>query len=323
MSSKSSDKINFPTFIVGCPRSGTTLLQQILDAHPDVAIAPETHFIRNFYLKRKLYGDLSQDINYYQLIDDIIALPVFLEMKLNAGHFRAAAKQIARSYAAIFYLILQQFAHDKNARIVGEKTPNHLLYMPTLEKFFPNAKFIHIVRDPRAVVNSWQKVPWSNGSVIKDAVVWHRYMRTARLSPPAKSSIYTLRYEQLVLDPKTSLVSVCDFLGLPFDRGMLSFHSLPSSLQTLNTVREPWKSQATQPISQKNLNVWQKNLSNSEIAEIEAVAWSEMKLLGYQQQSFLPKIIIKSKLFEIRLKLMQLNNFFQNIQANFNTTPAD
>jgi hypothetical protein len=310
-----SKPIRFPVFIVGCPRSGTTLLQHILDAHPDVAIAPETHFIRNFYLKQKLYGDLSQDTNYYQLIDDIIALPVFLEMKLNAGNFREAAKQIERSYAAIFSLILQQFAYDKNARIIGEKTPNHLLYMPTLEKFFPNARFIHIIRDPRAVVNSWRNVPWSNGSVIKDAAVWHRYMRTARLSPPAKSSLFTLHYEQLILEPKTSLVSICNFLGLPFDREMLLYHSLPSSSQTLNTVREPWKSQAIQPISQKTLDLWQKSLSNSEIAEIEAVVWSEMKLLGYQQQSFLPKIMIKSKLFEIRLKVNAAKRFLSQLSS--------
>jgi hypothetical protein len=257
MSSKIFDKVKSPIFLVGCSRSETTLLQQMLDAHPDVAIAPETHFIRNFYLKRKIYGDLTQDVNYRRLITDIIALPVFSEMGLNAEHFRRAAKKIERSYAAIFYLILQQFARDKNARIIGEKTPNHLLYMPILEKFFPDARFIHIIRDPRAVVNSWRNVPWSTGSIGENAE-WRRYMKIARLSPPSESSILTLRYEQLILNPEASLVSVCDFSGLPFERAMLSDHSLLSP--TINTIRESWKSQATQLISQKSLFLAKKSL---------------------------------------------------------------
>jgi hypothetical protein len=306
MSLKSFDKIKFPIFIVGCPRSGTTLLQQMLDAHPDIAIAPETHFVRNFYLKQNSYGDLSQEINYYRLVDDIIALPEFSEMRLNAEHFREAAEKIEKSYAAIFRLILQQFASIKNARIIGEKTPNHLLYMPILEKFFPDARFIHIIRDPRAVVNSWRNVPWSNGNVGNDAEVWRRYMKTARLSLPSKSPILTLRYEQLILNPEMSLASVCDFLGLPFDRSMLSYHSILS--QTVNTEREPWKTQATQSISQKSLDLWQKKLSPSMVAEIEAVVWSEMKLLKYPRQTPLSQILIKFIARQAKYNLRQVIN---------------
>ncbi|AFY79482.1 MAG: sulfotransferase [Hydrococcus sp. C42_A2020_068] len=311
-----------PIFIVGCPRSGTTLLQQMLDAHPDIAIAPETHFIRNFYLKRETYGDLTQDVNYCRLIEDIVALPVFLEMGLNAEYFREAAWKIERSYAAIFNLILQQFAYTKNARIVGEKTPNHLLYMSILEQFFPTARFIHIIRDPRAVINSWRKVPWSNGSLHEDAEVWRRYMATARLSPPSQAPILTLHYEQLVLNPEMSLRSVCDFLGLPFERVMLSYHLLLS--QTINTVREPWKNQATQSISQKSLDLWKKELSPSMVAEIEAVVWSEMKLFGYQTQTPLLQILIKSIPNQTKRNFRQIKNrLFQSIQTRLKTIATD
>ncbi|EKU97437.1 sulfotransferase domain protein [Leptolyngbya sp. PCC 7375] len=270
-------------FLVGCPRSGTTLLQQMLDAHPDVAIAPETHFIRNFWLKREQYGDLAEDSNYQALLNAIADIPEFAEMELDLSTFQDAAQKLDRSYAVLFNLLLDQFRQDRNTQIVGEKTPNHLLYMQILQTFFPNARFIHIVRDPRAVVNSWKTVPWSTGSIAGDAEVWRRYMATARQSPPDNGAIFTLYYEQLISTSEDCLKKLCNFLELSFDASMLDYYTHQS--KRVNVNREPWKGNAVRPVSSKSLTRWQRELSTAEIATIESVAGSEMCQLGYELQS--------------------------------------
>ena len=293
-----------PIFLVGCPRSGTTLLQQMLDAHPDVAIAPETFFVRNFWLKRDRYGDLSQDRNYHQLVDDIIALPEFEEMELDPKIYSTAAWGHSRNYADLFLLLLEQFARKNSVSNIGEKTPNHLLYMPTLQQFFPSARFVHIVRDPRAVVKSWQTVPWTTGSLTGDANVWRRYMATARQCPASiKSSLFTLHYEQLVAAPEDTLKALCHFLQFEFSPDMLTYHQQKNL--TVNPEREPWKANAKKQLSQTPMNSWQTELSSSMVTEIETATWPEMKYLGYKPLTNLVTLASAKTYIYIRNKLQR------------------
>jgi len=305
------NRLHAPIFIVGCPRSGTTLLQQILSAHEAIAVAPETHFIRRFWLPREKYGDLENETNYRQLIDDIVAIPEFPDMGLDREAFRDRARSIEKNYASVFKLLLQEFALKHGAKIVGEKTPNHLLYMPILQQFFPEARFIHIIRDPRGVVNSWRTVPWSNGTLAQDARVWRRYLVSARHFPPAAKSLFTLHYEQLVGEPETCLLSVCQFIGIDYDSKMLDYYCSGST--ALDTQRETWKTSATQPIFQNSIQRWQQELTAAEIAEIEANVFLEMNRYGYRPSSSLLKIVPEALWLEVKRRLrpfkLQLKTF--------------
>lgn len=273
-----------PVFLVGCPRSGTTLLQRLLDAHPFVAVAPETHFIRRFWLPRTKYGALSDESCFGRLIDDIAAMPEFADMKLDPGRFNAAARRAERSVPALFDLLLCSFGERRGARIVGEKTPNHLLYMAILESFFPGARFVHIIRDPRAVVSSWRTVPWSTGTIGGDAGVWRRYMRTAWKQPPSRGKLHVMRYEALTRHPEQELRRVCDFLGIPFDPSMLSFHQREP--ETIDFAREPWKRGAALPIQARAHDDWRRRLSPDQVEEVEQLCWTEMVRLGYEPERY-------------------------------------
>jgi hypothetical protein len=298
-------KIKSPIFIVGCPRSGTTLLQQMLDAHPDVAIAPETHFMQYFWEKQEQYGDLNEDANYRRLLTDIIDLPEFTEMGLSAEDFSEEAWNNERNYGAIFRLLLEQFAKTKKVKILGEKTPNHVLYITQLKQFFPDARFIHIVRDPRAVVNSYRSVPWSAGSIVGDARLWQYHVSAARRCPSQiKSSIFTLYYEQLVLAPEEHLRSLCRFLDLEFMPAMLTYYQ--KELQLVNVKREPWKAKSLKPVNQASLNRWQTELSGEMIADIEAIVWFQMRELGYKLQSKPKQLVLKIPLMAIKYYINQV-----------------
>ena len=268
-----------PVFLVGCPRSGTTLLQRMLDAHPEVAVAPETFFIRNLWRRRKEFDPDWERGGRARLVDLLAQTPELQEMGLD----RDAIDEESRSVdwlSALFTALLRRFARDRGASVVGEKTPNHLLYMRTLERLFPACRFVHIVRDPRAVVDSWSRVPWSNGSVRADAEVWRKYMAAARERPPRdRDRLVSLRYERLVAEPEAELKRICDFLDIAYDERMLRYHELEAD--TVNAEREPWKENALAPVSADSVDAWKDRMDPTAVRDTEAVVWFEMLRLRY------------------------------------------
>ena len=182
--------------------------------------------------------------------------------------------------------------------------------METLQQFFPSARFIHIVRDPRAVVKSWQKVPWSNGSLAKDAEVWRRYMATARLCPDSvKASLFTLHYEKLITAPEENLHNLCRFLNVEFHPAMMNYHQ--KDCLTVNTVREPWKADSKKPIDKTLLNSWRTELSKQMVSDIENIVWSEMKHLGYKTQTNPIQIWLKKSLAAVKRDFVRIINSFK------------
>jgi len=271
-----------PVFLVGCPRSGTTLLQRILDAHPQIAVAPETHYVRRVWKRRR---ELPADGDPLDRDSRSVAqgwfteMPEFDEMELDRASFLERTRE-TRCIPDLFLELLRMFGERRGASIVGEKTPNHLRSMRLLERQFPDAAFVHIVRDPRAVVDSWSRVPWTNGSPAADAEVWRKYMQAARETPPRDPSrLYSLRYEKLVTDGVAELERLCAFLNVPYDPRIMEFHR--NTDPTLNLEREPWKANAASPLDARTATRWKERMSAAAIAATEAVVWSEARRLGY------------------------------------------
>ena len=251
----------------------------MLDAHPDVAVAPETFFMRHFWEQRDAYGDLSENAVLDRLVDDLTATSAFKEMGLDDTAFRAAVREAPRRWEEVFRVFLQQFAASRDASFVGEKTPNHVLSLPTLRRWFPEARVVHLVRDPRAVVNSWRTVPWSSGYRWRDAEIWVEYVRAGRRAEEAGGRVRSLHFEALVQSPEEELRALCDHLGVPYDARMLAFHEQAPA--TVDVEREPWKERATDPIDPTVADRWRRELSPSAQAQVEAVAVAEMERWGY------------------------------------------
>lgn len=281
---KSDDPLAAPIFVVGCPRSGTTLVRQMLNAHPALAIAPETHFMQYLWADRARYGNLGRQESFERLINDVTGLEGFEEAGLDAGGFRRAARAGEHSFRALFTLLLRQYAEKTGAERVGEKTPSHVLYLPGLCRFFPAARFLHVVRDARAVANSWRSVPWSSGRLWRDADVWREHVAAARRSKPLLGeALHTVRFERLVHAPEETLRAVCRFLALPFEPAMLAFHQ--HDARTLDPEREPWKARAVQPLQPAAAERWRAELTPGMVAEVEGRAWREMQRWGYPPET--------------------------------------
>lgn len=276
-------------FVVGAARSGTTLVQQILNAHPAIAIGPETHFVRRFWLRRDAYAPLSDDEGWNRLIGDVVATPDLRDAGLQSHALAARARSVPREMRSLFGLLLDELASGRHAAVIGEKTPSHVLHMPLLAGWFPGARFIHVVRDPRAVVSSRGRMPWSTGSVCGDAIVWRRTMIVAERDRPPAGRLRLIRYESLVSRPEPELRGLCDFLGVEYDSSMLRHHQKRGF--GVDPDREPWKRRANAPLAPERMEAWRGELSPRDVSCIEGTAGRVMIRAGYGPETPAPRRI--------------------------------
>jgi len=270
-----------PFFIVGCPRSGTTLLRRMLDAHPEIGVAPETHFARRLDAIRESDHSGSDRETGRRLSDLICESAEVKEMGLDPGALKESMLKVSPNFGEMFGTILQSYRQVRQTKWIGEKTPSHVNYIDTIVDWFPEAKFIHLVRDPRGVVNSWKTVPWSSGYRWRDAEVWVEYVSNGRFAEERMGErIHSLTYETLLGEPRSAVERLCRFLEIPFVSQIENFHARPSG--NVNVEREPWKVRAMSSLDPRRAQRWRQTLLTHEIAQIEHIAGTEMRRWGYQ-----------------------------------------
>jgi hypothetical protein len=191
-------------FIVGAPRSGTTWLQAFLGSHSRVATGQETHFFKDFAPVEAAYCEQ-------------LPRAVGLQEYLPNGEFYSLC-------AELFHLITSRIPRpDGTVRYFLEKTPEHVFQAQFILKCFPDAKFIHMVRDPRHMVGSLIRTERAFGhgrdymNATIAAEVWRKSVSAAARIPDLmrRSDQFTeIRYRDLRADPHHELGRLFDFLGL-------------------------------------------------------------------------------------------------------------
>lgn len=268
-----TERLAQPIFVVGAPRSGTTLLRLILNRHTEIGLCDETFFFYYAVRRRRAFGDLSRSRNRRRLIDAYLSTRRLKEMGLD---LRALGHRLAcegTSYAAFFSTLLEFYADAHEKIRWGEKTPLHAAELPTLAEWYPDCRVVHIVRDPRDVVSSLQRMPWGARSVLRNARVWKRLS-----APPnadrARIKRRIIRYEDLVTDPPGTVRSVCDYLGISYEPQMLVPEPRPPA-------KRPWLQRAQGAITTKSVGAWRLELSHEQVRLIEWLCAPEMRFYGY------------------------------------------
>jgi hypothetical protein len=240
----------FP-FVVGCSRSGTTLVRAMLDAHPLLAVPPESHFVVAFSPHR-----LRRD-RWFALwgID-----PPDLRGLDDADAVRA----VYAAYAA---------AQDKPR--YADKTPDYVSHLTALAARFPEARFVHVVRDGRDVALSLLEVPWGPDSIEGAAVHWRRQVLDGRAASLGPDRYRELRYEALVADPERELRSLAAWLELPYDHAMLRYRGRPLVIP----YAEHHRRLALPPTP--GLRDWRRDMPAADVACFEAVAGDALRDFGY------------------------------------------
>jgi len=266
-----------PLFIVGLPRSGTKLLRDLLNQHPNIGMPNvETQFLPYWSRHWDKFGDLSNRENFNYFYQAVIRLPYFITLSKNTQiisqeHWFSQCKSF--DIPGIFEALIR---HDVNAAfdssiIWGDKTPSYIIHIPFLKSLFPNAKFIHIVRDVRDHCLSSNKA-WGK-NMVRAAVRWQERLVKFRLNLPLyQSDIHELKYENLLDNHDKELHKICDFLALPFDPAILNL-SKPS--ENLGDAK------GFESVVRSNKNKYQTEMSSQLRNRIEGIAKSSLKYYGY------------------------------------------
>ncbi|HEY0867506.1 MAG TPA: sulfotransferase [Fimbriimonas sp.] len=271
-------------FIVGCGRSGTTLLQVMLDSHSEIALPNETHFFCVLHRRNhQRIGSLETPGSFEKALDLALSYEHIEPIGLDRERVRELAATRPPSWEALFLALMAAFRELRGVTRVGEKTPAHVLYLQRLYREYPHARFIHVIRDPRGVIASYLKAPFYRkfqGNPYHAINSWRsaidiHFAAQEGLDPARYTSV---RYEDLVESPRSELQRLSGFLGIPFEERMLEFHTRSNSgfLQG-----ETHKLGTLKPVYRESTELWHKDLSPKMLELIEGALGTRMKALGY------------------------------------------
>jgi hypothetical protein len=255
-------------FIVGCPRSGTTMVQQALNRHSAVVIPPETKFFFSL-----LGQPLGQQLRHLRRLDaDLgIRLPRPAVRITSAGDARALYEEMARQYVAR----LGKRAVD----CFGEKTPEHTGRVGVIRRLFPGAKIIVLSRDGRDVALSLTRVPWMSPDLYVDFLVWLYYERVVRdLKAQGDPGLYFARYEDVVADPRAELGGMLRFLGLADEPAVAAGWGNKDGIPEREYA---WKRRALEKITPERVGLFRRELSAEQIGVLERLGGHALSSLGY------------------------------------------
>ncbi|MEU9733525.1 sulfotransferase [Streptomyces sp. NPDC048002] len=278
-----------PVFVLGCPRSGTTLLQLMLHAHPRMALPPETRFVLPAYESRLGFGDLRDDGNRAALARWITARPQtrFDELGLDAT---AVADRIAvgpPTLGSALGVPLRAYAERHGKARWGDKRPAYALHVTEILRLFPDAQFVHLVRDGRDCVASLLGMPWWHRGFHEAVATWAQVMdvtrRCARRLGP--DSWHELRFEDLVADPEGRLRALCAYLGEEYDPGMAEPYRLAG---TAVPARKTWHRRTHGALDVSRAGSWQLRLTPDQIRLCEAVLGERLLRHGYGLSGAVP-----------------------------------
>ena len=191
----------------------------------------------------------------------------------------------APSWGKFYLFLMQAYARRSGKPRFGDKTPEHVRYLPELAAMFPAARIVHLVRDPRAVCASLRRVAWASHDVVTNAIKWQSDIDAGRRFSQRVfpgCGYLELRYEDLVAHPERTLRTLCEFLGEPFAPEMLTHHEVDASALGLAA----WQLGLREPVSASRADSWKQRLNASQIDLIQRIAARGMARHGYTAEAF-------------------------------------
>jgi Sulfotransferase family len=274
----SSDR---PLFVVGCPRSGTTMLSLMLHAHPNLAMPPETRFLVYTWRQRHVFGNLDTEELRLQLastvtrwgsmVRDLGLAPPELREKIFAG---------PPTIGSAFGIVFREFAQLHGKARWGDKRPAYYQEVDVLLRLFPDAQIVHVIRDGRANVASLKRMPWWKYDSVTSMATWAlaEYCMQRNIKRLPADTFYPIRYESLVADPETELRKLCAFLDEDFHEEMLHPHRVTGVVPE----RKTWHESLKTTVNENAVDTWRRGLDPWEIGLMETVLRRRLRRNGYQ-----------------------------------------
>jgi hypothetical protein len=267
-----SARVKPPIFLVGAARSGTGLLRNLVRAHPGISIPGESHFIPHFY---RGYGDPADEEAARALARRILGFSRIQRWQLQAREDDFAD---FRRYADLVAHLFELWAATEGKPRWGDKTPHYVSHLDALAEIYPSAQFVHIIRDGRAVANSWAGHNFGAGNIYSAAKQWRQRVRDGQTSGAilGPERYLEVRYERLLEDTDAEMRRVFEFLG----------EDIPDDLAALNPpdiqVNDPlWSGVSHTEVVRGNAEAWREKLAPAGRRVVEGVAGDLLEELGY------------------------------------------
>ena len=261
-----------PVFVIGFPRSGTSLTCRLLRRYLKVSFGTESQFIIRYLRRLPQFGDLTQEANVRRLLYEIGTERFFARSRHNWGFEFDVEKAIrtlpAPTYAGVLHSIFGQLAEHNGMVRWGDKTPAYNSNLNELRQLFPDAQFIHVVRDGRDVSLSIRTESFGAKNACEAADGWSRALESIQAFSRdlPRDQDFEVRYEDLIEQPPQTLSALRDFLGIEDHAGTLSDYVA---------------SHIGEEIQSGNSGKWCQALPLREVERFEGVAGDMLVHFGY------------------------------------------
>jgi hypothetical protein len=261
------------------------LMRALLDSHPELAVPPESYFVVTLAHLRELY-ETSDGLAVESVAADLMRHRRFKRWDVPETELREAlARSAPASYVDAIRAVYSLYARRQGKRRYADKTPKYVEDLRLLGELFPEAVFVHIVRDGRDVALSYLDVEWGPNSLIEAARRWRHRVSLGRDAGAAlgPERYMELRYEDLVADPDRELRRTCGFISLEFDPAMFEYVDRAEDFIAPNIHPEAHRGMTRPPT--QGMRDWRTQMASDDVAKFELVAGKLLAELGYERRT--------------------------------------
>jgi hypothetical protein len=268
-----------PFFIVGCDRSGTTMLRLILDRSPDVAIPTESMIVVDF--AGRAGAALATDAEFDRLAQAVWRHPKVREWALPGDPPARAGRTGTAAYRAALEAPFLAYAALHGKPRWADKTPYYVGELDLVKRVFPEARIVNLVRDGRDVALSLLRVPFGPSNVWAAARQWRAAVDAGDAGEARYGEdVLTIRYEDLVADPEPVVKRVCAFCEIAYRPEMLAVEE--SAAGRLAAGQEGWFTELFAGIGTRSVGKWRTQMSGAQRAVFAAEASEALRRHGYE-----------------------------------------
>lgn len=282
-----------PVFIIGNPRSGTTVFRMMLNANDDLFIPPECGFAAWLYAKYADWNGGEEQLNAF--LADLESARKFETWHVDIAELKAYINEKhPETYSEVVFLVYDFYAVKRGIeyKLWGDKNNFYLDYIDTIDKMYPKSKFLYIVRDGRDVACSYielynknlsskyaPKLPNQIDVIAKEWADNNKKILDS-FAKLGSDRVFSLRYEDLVIQPESILKNICDFLGLTYSSDMLEFYNKPSFDEPGEFLQ--WKSKLRMGPNASSMKRYEKSFSEDDLKVFDEQAGDMLKHFGYE-----------------------------------------
>jgi hypothetical protein len=296
-------------FVLGCPRSGTTLLSSLLK-DTDYGAPVESHFIIKYFEKLSFYGDLDDKANFSRLLQDISNERAVRQWGVDIHPDELYEEITDRSYKNVVDKIFAIRSQKVGHKFWGDKTPSYILEFDKIYYLFPNAKYIYIVRDGRDVALSLLQKKWGPNNIYETAKYWMKCNRKNELLEllMKDNRVLKVKYEELLVNPVRVIADIYSYLGVGFSSRYIE--ELASN------------------INRSNFDKWKINMTAHDVQMFEIISADTLKMHGYsvshntEKINYITEIIYKIHGQFKRMQFLFMHNVVDGVLIKyFNKEP--